>query len=78
MTGRAGCSCVGPEGVKAIKGEPLHTFLVADESASIHLCLWGDLGTQVRPGDICVLKLGCVTTRRGVAVTVCRCVRPAS
>ena len=50
------------EGVKTIKGEPLHSYLVADETASIQLCLWGDMGTVLRPGDICELRLGCACT----------------
>jgi hypothetical protein len=51
---------VAADGVKTIKGEPLHTFLVADETASVQLCLWGELGVQVRPGDICELRSGWV------------------
>lgn len=46
------------EGVKTVKGEVLHTFLVADETAAIHLCLWGDMGLHPRPGEIYELRLG--------------------
>ena len=58
--------------MKTIKGEPLHSYLVADETASIQLCLWGDMGTVLRPGDICELRLGCACTVE-CSVLACTC-----
>ncbi len=37
----------------------VHTFLIADESAFCQLCLWNEMGSYVRPGDIFELKQGC-------------------
>jgi len=46
------------EGMKEVKGDTLHTFIVADESGCASMCVWSDYGPHLRPGDICELKRG--------------------
>lgn len=43
---------------KSAKGNFIYTFLVADESGSIELVLWDDIGASVDSGDILILTNG--------------------
>lgn len=46
------------EGVRDVKGEMLHVFLVADETAAVIVAVNADIGPFLRPGDICELQQG--------------------
>lgn len=46
------------EGLVDIKGEKLQALHVADESASVILCVSAEVAGFLRPGDICELKSG--------------------
>lgn len=39
-------------------GHQVYTILVADESGSIEIYVWDELGRAIRPGDILKLQMG--------------------
>ena len=48
------------------EGHEIRTCRVADRSGTIHLSVWGEIGTYIQPGDICRLTKGYVSLWKGV------------
>lgn len=43
------------------EGHEIRTCRVADRSGTIHLSVWGEIGSHIQPGDICRLTKGYVS-----------------
>lgn len=57
---------VGPKSIVPKDGQEVRNCKVADATGCVTLCVWGHLGSLIKPGDICRLNGGHMASWRNI------------